>query len=615
MEKINEEAGTQTAITDTVSKEVKLAKVLPLRRLPLIGTQDDDDIDEVFTKEERPLRIGCQVEEVDGLYVRYTKKGEKEAISNFTLKIVEKIQGKSSVTYVIDIRGQGGAIVRKNFSNLELCRVAKFKERLSQFGLPLSYQGNQKNLDDIFLRIACDEYLSKESVDYIGIMWPDSIPVFASQDRCVYADGKECTEIVVNNNAVDVETDLLRYNPITAEELNDIVAPLFGFNSLPITTTVIGYAASCFLRPILKTVGIKHGSLLLIGESGSGKSTTLDEVVRPIFGCGTPVSAADLTEASLRFGIGSSNSIPFVIEEYKQAKLNKENINSICNALRNNYDQTMARKCSTSNSIIEKPLRAPIILVGESQPSETAIRERCLQVLFSKAALEENLEYNESLTILRQRPSLLHKLGRSLLQAALRMDPEKLRDIHEEWMSLLAERQGDLPVRVRNSVVNGMLGLKLFQSVCTTADQTLEVLVGKTEDEFLTAICFAVTEYLLQGETHNRSVVEEALAIMFGDMQLQDGVDYQFINDNTQVALDLNGVYARFISFVKSQGLQSDVETLPKKQFLQQLKQTKYFVSIGTTRFCRTRPKQSVKLNAVLLRERIGETLLLAEQP
>ena len=238
-----------------------------------------------------------------------------------------------------------------------------------------------------------------------------------------------------------------------------------------------------------------------------------------------------------------------------------------------------------------------------------------MQVLFSKAALEENPEYNESLAILRQRPSLLHKLGRSLLQAALRIDPEKLRNIHEEWMSLLAECQGDLPIRVRNSVANGMLGLKLIQSVCSTADQTLEVLVGKTEDEFLTAICFAVTEYLLQGETHNRSVVEEALAIMFGDMQLQDGVDYQFINDNTQVALDLNGVYARFISFVKSQGLQSDVETLPKKQFLQQLKQTKYFVSIGTTRFCRTRPKQSVKLNAALLRERIGETLLSADQP
>ena len=608
MDNLSEQAKSPATVTIGVGATTQTAKVVPIRRAPLVKASGEDIL-AIPDETEKQLQMSSQIDEVDGLYVRISKKGTREPISNFTLKIAEQLKGERQVIYAVDIHMQNGTMVRQNFSNQELSKLAKFKDRLSEIGLPICFHGNQSNLDDIFMRIASEPYPTKKSVDHIGIFHSGDRAAFASQNRCIFEDGTECAEFVVNEAAADIETDLLEYSPITAEELDGIIGPLFGFNSLPITATVIGYVVSCFLRPLLKSVGIKHGSLLLIGESGGGKSTTLDELIRPIFGCGTPVSAADLTEASLRIGIGSSNAIPFIIEEFKSAKLSRGNINTICNALRNNYDQTLTRKCGGSNTIIEKQLRAPVILVGESQPSETAIRERCLQVLFSKAALEDHPEYSECLTLLRRQPELLHKLGRSLLQTALRVDVASLKQTHESWMAAAAEPLGSLPIRVRNSVANGVLGLELLDSLCSELDQPLENILGVSMVDLFRAIHQGVVEYLLDGRSRNRSIVEETLATMFGEMQLEEGVDYQLINDNSQVALDLVGVYGKFLQYVRSNEQASEIEILPKNQFLAQLKQTKYFISLGTTRFRRTKPKQSVKLDLLRLQEYLGESL------
>ena len=555
----------------------------------------------------KPLQLWGYVEEVDGIYAHYTKK-DLEPISNFTLKIVEQTIGDNSVTYDIDILLQEGPIVRQQFSYQELCKLAKFKDRLSQLGMPLSFQGKQKDLDEICLMILSETFEKKQGVDHIGIMWVGDEAVFLSQDRCIKGDGTEYTRFAVADDAIDVRTDLLDYEPITAAELSEIIQPLFGYNSLPITATILGYIGSCFLRPLLNKIGIKHGSLLAIGESGGGKSTTLDEVIRPILGCGTPMSAADFTEASLRLGISSSNAIPFIIEEYKPAKLSRENNKSICNTLRNNYDQTLSRKCRSDSKVVEKVLRAPIILVGESQPPETAIRERCLQVLFSRDELEAHPEYNKCLTALRCRPKLLHKLGRSMLQLALNVDLDTLKIWHTDLMTDAAISLGDWTMRVRNSYVNGMLGILLLDCVCQNINESLETMTGIVWEEFCNALQVAIQEYLLQGQNHNRSIIEEGLAVMFGRMNLVAGTDYKYLNEGTEIAINLNGVYDSFRSFVERNNQGNQIEQLPQEQFEQQLKKKKFFKESRTVSMC-GKKKRCLILDTNTLSELIGEDL------
>ena len=556
-----------------------------------------------------PIRLEGHVVEQDGIYARIKDNLELNPISNFTMKIVGQVRGDKWTTYDIDIHAQDGTVVRQLFSSHELCKLSQFKDRLSLLGLPLSFQGKQADLEDVRLMMAGKQFEQKQGVDHIGIMWADDEAVFLSHDRCIKANGTEYKGFVVSKYAVDVCTDLLEFDPISTEELEEIVDPLFGFNSLPITATVMGYIGSCFLRPLLKKIGIKHGSLLLIGESGSGKSTTLDEVIRPLLGCGTSFSAAHITEASLWNGISSSNTIPFIVEEYKPDKLSKQTINMICNTLRTNYDQTLMRKCSGSNSIVEKQLRAPLILVGESQPSETAIRERCLQVLFSKDILEERPEYKDCITVLRRRPLLLHKLGRSMLQMALTIDLDTLKSWHAGLMSDAAEFEGCWPERIRNSYANGMLGIELLEAVCESHGQYLPDLIGINPKQFGDALKIAIQEYLLQGKNHNRSIVEEGLAVMFGDMSLVAGKDYKYLNNGTELAIDLNGVYDSFTRLVRGRGCAGQIELLPKSQFEQQLKLKRFYKESRTVSMNGRQKKRCIILDAALLRGLIGDYL------
>ena len=564
-----------------------------------LSTRQDD---EAYCDEDEKLRLLCEVAETEGVYIRL--RGRK-VLSNFVMRVVSQTIDSHSVSYDIEIVGQDRGNARQTFTHRELKTLSLFKERLSLTARPFMFMGSQTDLIHVEMLLLQQPYAIKNAVGYGGVHWTEQGPVFLSQACCVTAAGEEHDGLVLNDS-VDIKTELLQTNPIEGSELQEILQPIFAYNRLAITATVMGYLGSCFLRPMLRRIGVKHGSLLMIGESGSGKSTTLDALVRPILGYGTPTSAFDMTEASLRFAISSSNAIPFVIEEFKPAKLGTEKLNMVCNTLRNNYDQTATRKYGAAQSIIQRELLAPIILVGESQPSETAIRERCLQVLFAKDALNEQPEYTKAMRHLQRETALLKKMGRSMLGEALSYDLDQLKEDHESMMRLITERRGEWPERVRNSVANAYLGIDLLGRVCDQHGLNLEVLTGLAADELLEALCNAVHDYLLDGSDHNRSVVEDGLTIMLGRMQLEEGVHYKYINRGKELALDLNSTYTAFLDFVRK----VQMEKLPLEQFRQQLRASKIYIDDRAVRFKKgASPKRAVILDVAVLRQRIGDAL------
>lgn len=73
-----------------------------------------------------------------------------------------------------------------------------------------------------------------------------------------------------------ISTELTEVQPIDSFGLAQLSKFLFKFNILPITATIIGFSASCFLKEKLWQSGrIKHNYLIITGESGSGKAKQL----------------------------------------------------------------------------------------------------------------------------------------------------------------------------------------------------------------------------------------------------------------------------------------------------------------------------------------------------
>jgi hypothetical protein len=79
--------------------------------------------------------------------------------------------------------------------------------------------------------------------------------------------------------------------------------------------------------------------LLLEGHSGSGKSSTLENVLVPLLGMDSHIlNASDCTPTALNKSASSSNFMPLIIDEYKPSRIDKYRVNTLSNLLRNSYD-------------------------------------------------------------------------------------------------------------------------------------------------------------------------------------------------------------------------------------------------------------------------------------
>ncbi|WP_242971571.1 hypothetical protein [Acetivibrio saccincola] len=77
-----------------------------------------------------------------------------------------------------------------------------------------------------------------------------------------------------------------------------------------------------------------------------------------------------------------------MMDEFKPSKIDKLRLNALYNHLRDAYDGHEGVRGRADQSAVTYELLAPIIVAGEESPDEAAIRERSIELLFSKKDLK-----------------------------------------------------------------------------------------------------------------------------------------------------------------------------------------------------------------------------------
>lgn len=80
-----------------------------------------------------------------------------------------------------------------------------------------------------------------------------------------------------------IETAMLDNNIITQDEVKSIVNSLFKYNPPDKTTTIMGFISACIYKAHFMESGIYFSHLLIFGEIGSGKTQTIEKVIKPFF--------------------------------------------------------------------------------------------------------------------------------------------------------------------------------------------------------------------------------------------------------------------------------------------------------------------------------------------
>lgn len=342
---------------------------------------------------------------------------------------------------------------------------------------------------------------------------------------------------------------------ISTDELIEVKNNLFKFTNAEKTTCIIGTIFNNLLVAHNAEINGRLHHLLIIGESGSGKTTITENTILPILNYPTnSKNAIGLTKEFPLIANLSRGNYCTIFEEYKPSEMNVQQNSLISNLLRNLYDRQSVEKGQKDLSTIYFQLSRPLVLVGEeSYPNseKAAIERSCIVYLSSKDRTEKS---HKSLMWLKAHSQLLNKLGYSMIKQALSITTEEYKELFQKQKEKFKGKFKDRPLV---TAANISTGIELFNKLLTQHN----IKVIENYEEYIYS---NIKEEVLNSGERVNSVVENMI-IEFNQI-IEDGraTDYKNVirDEATGLYIRTSEMINQIVNFAKTVG---SVEFTPLK--------------------------------------------------
>lgn len=228
---------------------------------------------------------------------------------------------------------------------------------------------------------------------------------------------------------------------------------------------IMGWTWAAFIKPIVSKRNHKRFPFLMIsGTYGSGKTAFVQEIVWPFCGIsdGTNFSCSS-TKLPIERTMSCSSSIPVWFDEFKQ-DMGQAKVESFERLLRRAYgceDETRGRPDQSTYTIT---FRSPVIVTGESEPQDSALRER-----FVPVHMERHTHTPITKTAYQALTRMpLSALGHDLIQWIINCDDleEKIDRYMELHQSTIRTHKIECSERIRYNMSIVGAGLHLYKDYC-----------------------------------------------------------------------------------------------------------------------------------------------------
>ncbi|EHN14125.1 CHC2 zinc finger domain-containing protein [Clostridium sporogenes] len=462
---------------------------------------------------ERSLDIKNKYElqqDTGGIYkIMFKEKADevietKKYITDFRLISATRIK-------FIDEEEEGIKLVFKSITGNTIERIGKasvfddvksFKNFLGT--MDLVFSGRVEDLNR--LKGWINKYFALENEEVYGgvkFIERNGESIFIENNGSITSKGvNENIKSDGRNNA-----DVIKNEPITTEELKEVIKHIFKFAGPEKSISIIGTVINNLAVHQCQELKQKLHHLLIVGESGSGKSTILENVIAPILNYPKKdiKSIGLISNFALMKNLSDGN-YPALFDEFKPSMMDRYKIGNISETLRNLYDRATISKGNKSLKTTDFNLYRPIILAGEeSYPNqEKALIERsCIIYLSRRERTQKNTEAMEWLI---KNEELLNKLGRSLIEIVLELDVDGYRRLRCNCNSKIK----GLNNRILNTAINESCGIRILNLLLEK--HGLKQLVDF--DDYITQ---NIKVEVLEDTENVRSLVERML-ILYNDM-------------------------------------------------------------------------------------------------
>ncbi|MCL2696422.1 MAG: DNA primase, partial [Clostridiales bacterium] len=492
-----------------------------------------------------PPKQQIDVFEHSGAYWR-NRNQKVYALTNWIVVPVEMICSDEETQITCDLVTLRGETFRQVLMTSDFANLQRFKNILNKKTIALTFKGSEGDLELLKEFIYDLKWVRKKGVKALGLYPYRRKIAFVTPETAVLAGGKHVNDLVQLERYRSIESTLLEYPIITREQMLQLGELLMAYNEPAKVVTVLAWSAACFIKSHLRKNKIKFPHLFLIGEAGSGKSSTLEHVVLPMFGRSKVTASGQVTNFTLMWECASSNIIPQAFDEFKPSKLDKQRLNWLYNHFRDSYDKHEGIRGRADQTTVTYELIAPIVVSGEESADEAAVRERCLELLFSKKDMGVK-EYNIAHDTLEfEHEETLGSFGRGLLDMALQTTIADAKAWHVEGKGYFSDNQ--MPSRVKSNLACAYAGLCFVLELCGQLGLGWSDVFPFDREACVGYLDYAAKEYLLDGGPHNKSIVEQTFEVM-SRMKLKAGDDFAFENGDRHLCLCMNSVYDRYTRY------------------------------------------------------------------
>ena len=511
-----------------------------------------------------------------GYYLPPTDKGDDlKQVTNFKIKTLERLEHNDGTrNFRLQIIPADDDPYELVIEPSVLNDLGKFRSKVLASWSPTFY-GGRDELNRIKEFVARQDVAKLRGTDTIGLYGHE----FVTPDGSITADGWTDEPEFIHTDEDSQLPQLWALDPESTpdydeQQVAEILRTLPKIRDSERLLPVLGWFYAAPFRPLVQEWEDEFNMLHIRGETGSGKTATIQQFQK-LFGLtGEPLDA-DSTQFVMLTAIAATNAVPIVFDEYKPAEMSASTQNALHRYIRGSTRGAVESKGNADRTVDNYHLSAPICVVGEQQIQEPAVERRAIETTFRRETTTGDTAESRAFRKLtggmingqRHEPAAFAGHALAYYEWATSHTPEVVRENWDDAGEWTAERLEKLPVdetELDDIVVQGLqtirFGCDAFGGFASEFDIE-KADVGVTDEAIERAIKYVGIE---SGGADRTSYLDRflELATRAADADyLEDEEHYRVMNGGDELRLHLDRAFDKVNQYVKEHGLNEELLT------------------------------------------------------
>ena len=426
-------------------------------------------------------------------------------------------------------------------------------------------------------------FIKKETINYAvtGIRKVNEEYALVTNQGTLYKNGIFDTNLKALNPFHDI--DFSNIDILTPDAANKLAKHLINFNSAINVYNTLGLGVANMLNSYVRESTKPNLPILQnIGQSNAGKSKALNILNLLYNNTQTAINFDALTTFTVQKAFNDT-FLPVFIDELKPSK-SPYKVNLLSNAIRSITEGYTSFKGTKTQNINTYEVNASLILTGEEEINETAVKNRSNIVWYStKNFTDEGEKAIEYLCETEEGNNALRSLSKSLYlyllnnfdKDVLNERYDKVKDKYEELKEIKSSRE-------RNTAIYTILGLEILYEVLGSLG--VEDKNNITKEMFAAAVVENIQENVLDSEQGTTAEHEKVLELL-DKSKLQEKVHYKY-KDDEYLLLDIKSSWDTMTKYMKDHGIyeslisrQTFTKMITKSQYVPGEVSSDYYIS------------------------------------